>query len=374
MDEETTEQQQGQQQRTLYLLTNNSTKSRREYKKKFIQMGFETFDGVIEDVFCSAYAAALYLKERVKSIEWDASIEEDTRQRGIFVVGMNGIQEELANVGLHSFGYEFSDRKTYSEDDVLRTFAEYKKKYDIKCVVVGYDKHWNMFKLAFATLCLREIPGCIYVATNEDRNLPWKNSLLPGNGTIIESINVSTERKPEIVCGKPNTLLLDHIVDQHNLDKSSILMVGDRLETDIRMANQAGILSMAVLSGAASGDDIANAEELDRPHFVISGLDEVYEILTESNQEEDTDNVFRKCGFFHVFYINAISSLTLHLLDSEQVIWQRRHVVTDVAPLKRSPIHAEHEVFSEALVVQQWKSWMRPTIDLYSCAVYQLTF
>ena len=260
----------------LYFLTNNSTKSRVEYKKKFLSMGFESLDAIVEDVFCSAYAASIFLEDRVKSIEW----ANDERERGIFVVGMSGIKEELENVGIKTFGYEFSTR-SYSEDEILETFEEYKRRYDIKCVIVGYDKNWNMFKCAFAALCLQEIPGCIYVVTNEDTSLPWRGSFLPGNGTIIEQINKATNRRPDVVCGKPNTLLLDHLVEKYELERKSVLMVGDRLETDIRMANDAKISSLAVISGVASLEDVTNAVDEERPDFVVKSLNDMFLMLKE---------------------------------------------------------------------------------------------
>lgn len=263
------------QSKKLYFMTNNSRKSRIEYKKKFIQMGLNP--NVITDIFSSSYAAALYMKSIWNSLPWS----NDSREKKVFVIGMEGINEELKLQGIESIGYEFSNKIELNEDEILNTFSNYQKMYDIKCVLVGYDSYFNMYKLAFASLCLREIPGCKYIVTNTDVGLPWKNSLLPGSGTIVASLNIAVNREPDMICGKPNTFLLDHLAETHNVDRTSVLMVGDRLETDIRMANKASIKSMAVLSGAASKKDIENAQHIDKPSIVVKGLTHVFKTIAE---------------------------------------------------------------------------------------------
>ena len=39
---------------------------------------------------------------------------------------------------------------------------------DVQAVVVGFDRHINYYKIQYATVCLREIPGCQFIATNLD--------------------------------------------------------------------------------------------------------------------------------------------------------------------------------------------------------------
>ena len=38
----------------------------------------------------------------------------------------------------------------------------------VGAVVVGFDRHINYFKIQYATLCIRENPGCLFIATNRD--------------------------------------------------------------------------------------------------------------------------------------------------------------------------------------------------------------
>lgn len=38
----------------------------------------------------------------------------------------------------------------------------------VGAVVVGFDRNVNYYKIQYATLCIRENPGCMFIATNRD--------------------------------------------------------------------------------------------------------------------------------------------------------------------------------------------------------------
>jgi hypothetical protein len=38
----------------------------------------------------------------------------------------------------------------------------------VGAVVVGFDRYINYYKIQYATLCIRENPGCLFIATNRD--------------------------------------------------------------------------------------------------------------------------------------------------------------------------------------------------------------
>lgn len=38
----------------------------------------------------------------------------------------------------------------------------------VGAVVVGFDRYVNYYKIQYATLCIRENPGCMFIATNRD--------------------------------------------------------------------------------------------------------------------------------------------------------------------------------------------------------------
>jgi ribonucleotide monophosphatase NagD (HAD superfamily) len=56
--------------------------------------------------------------------------------------------------------------------------------------------------------------------------------------------------KDPIICGKPSHIIVEHVLKHlKNPDPSKVLMIGDRLDTDIAFANKAEFASCLVLSG-----------------------------------------------------------------------------------------------------------------------------
>jgi NagD protein len=91
---------------------------------------------------------------------------------------------------------------------------------------------------------------------------------------MIELLAASTGKRPLII-GKPSKLTVDYILKRFNLKKSELAMVGDRLYTDLQMANNAGITGVLVLSGETKRDDIKNLSA-DQQYF-----DYVFESVAE---------------------------------------------------------------------------------------------
>ncbi len=64
-----------------------------------------------------------------------------------------------------------------------------------------------------------------------------------------------TGAKAEIV-GKPNRRMLEMAAEKMGVRTSEVVMVGDRIYTDMRMAENAGTRSVLVLSGEATREDL----------------------------------------------------------------------------------------------------------------------
>ena len=67
--------------------------------------------------------------------------------------------------------------------------------------------------------------------------------------------------------------LLGQTSDRLGVPAQDTLLTGDRLATDIRMANEAGMASALVLTGATGLDEVLRSE--DRPDYVIGHLGEL---------------------------------------------------------------------------------------------------
>ena len=65
---------------------------------------------------------------------------------------------------------------------------------------------------------------------------------------MVHSVKKATGVEP-VTTGKPNPLSLDLILAGSDIPKERCIMIGDNLDTDIGFANNAGIDSLAVLTG-----------------------------------------------------------------------------------------------------------------------------
>ena len=71
--------------------------------------------------------------------------------------------------------------------------------------------------------------------------------------------------------GKPSGEIVDLICGQHNIPadmKSKMVMIGDRPNTDIAMAHNAGISSVLVLSGVVKDEQDAETWAAQDPKYV----------------------------------------------------------------------------------------------------------
>jgi len=131
---------------------------------------------------------------------------------------------------------------------------------------------------------------CNVLPTNTDDAARQRRRLLPENGCFLAAVEAATGRgagsggsgggKTTVIAGKPRAFLAHALIDTHGLDPSKVLVVGDRLDTDVAFANAAGLASALVLTGVATADDAAKAcmpeaPQKTRPRFVFDSLSAV---------------------------------------------------------------------------------------------------
>lgn len=196
-----------QQGKRHLFLTNNSSTSRKVYAGKITKMGFETTPS---DVFSSTTATIIYLQKHYPDAK-------------LYVLGTPFMEEELRDADL-----------TLVQDDP-----------DI--ILLGFDKTLTYEKLERACCWIRA--GKRYIATHPDINCPTEYGPIPDTGSMIELIAASTEKRPDLIIGKPNPPIIDALFEQYPYNRDEVAMVGDRLYTDIQTGINAGIVSILVLSG-----------------------------------------------------------------------------------------------------------------------------
>jgi HAD superfamily hydrolase (TIGR01450 family) len=94
--------------------------------------------------------------------------------------------------------------------------------------------------------------GALFIATNRDPTFPVENGFEPGAGTIVAAIATAVGHAPQIVVGKPHPLAMKITLDAAGCKPSEVIMVGDRLDTDIQVGRQAGVFTVLVLSGVTT--------------------------------------------------------------------------------------------------------------------------
>jgi glycerol-1-phosphatase len=115
---------------------------------------------------------------------------------------------------------------------------------EAEAVVVGMDTTLTWDKLCAATTAIDR--GARFLGTNADVSFPVAEGLWPGNGAILSALTAATGVEPE-VGGKPFPPLFE--LAAKDLGPGPLLMVGDRLDTDIVGAQQLGWDTLLVLSG-----------------------------------------------------------------------------------------------------------------------------
>ncbi|URE22600.1 phosphoglycolate [Musa troglodytarum] len=221
----------------LVFVTNNSTKSRKQYGKKFETLGLSVTE---EEIFASSFAAAAYLK----SIDFP-------KDKKVYVIGEDGILKELELAGYQYLGGP------------------------VGAVVVGFDRYFNYYKVQYGTLCVRENPGCLFIATNRDAVTHLTDAQeWAGGGSMVGAICGSTQREP-LVVGKPSTFMMDYLANKFGILKSQICMVGDRLDTDILFGQNGGCKTLLVLSGVTSLQMLQSPSNSIQPDFYTNKISDL---------------------------------------------------------------------------------------------------
>jgi len=199
-----------------FFLSNNSSKSVEEYYSKLNDLGIPCER---EDILLSTHDLLSWLEK--KGV---------TRTYAVATKGMCEMMEE----------------KGITTGDENPEF-----------VVLGYDTQVSYEKLSTASIHLHN--GVPLVASHPDMVCPSPGGGLPDVGAYLALFEVTTGVKPYHVCGKPNPGMISHRIEDLGLNPSQCAMVGDRLYTDMAMAESAGVVSVLVLSGEATLDDVAGS-------------------------------------------------------------------------------------------------------------------
>jgi glycerol-1-phosphatase len=204
----------------LVFLTNDSRRSPEEYVRKLWSLGLRAS---LEEVVTVGAAVQFMLAGR---------------QRGTaYVIGSDAMFRHVSDAG---------HRVVNGTDSPAR--AEI-------VVIAGHDD-FNFRELRDATQAV--LAGAEMIAADRDRLLPMEDGMWPGSGAIVAALEYATERTARVV-GKPEPEIFLMALDR--LGEGHTLVVGDRLDADLRGAAAAGLDAAIVLTGVASVDQARSASD-----------------------------------------------------------------------------------------------------------------
>ena len=222
--------------REYYFFTNNSSKSQQAYIEKLARLGIQIKK---EQMMISSHVIIKYLKEYYD-------------KKSIYVVGTPSLIQE----------FESFDMNLTEEDPDI--------------VVLGFDTTLTYEKLSKACHYIRN--GCTYFGINPDWNCPMEGgTFIPDCGSMAKLIEASTGKFPEFF-GKPSKHTLDYIIKETGYQPEEIAIVGDRLYTDIAVADGSDVTSILVLSGESTREDVEKSDV--KPDVVVENLVEICELAT----------------------------------------------------------------------------------------------
>lgn len=225
--------------RAIYLVTNNSSKGHEHYVEKMRRLGV---DVERRDILISSDAFVYYMR----------GVKAGAR---LFVLGTPQLKETITAAG-------------FTLTSSLEEVTDY--------VVVGFDMTLNYEALTIA--CRLIDRGVPYIATHPDVRCPIEGGeFIPDCGAMLQLIKTATGKEPLAICGKPYHYMVDVVVEQTGYSKQEIAMVGDRLSTDIAFGLNNGILSVLVLTGEATMQDVENGPI--KPDIILKHASEIAEYL-----------------------------------------------------------------------------------------------
>ncbi len=146
-----------------------------------------------------------------------------------------------------------------------------------EAIILGFDRTLTYEKIKTASLLLQKEEKIPFFATHPDDTCPVDEGRIPDVGSFLKMFENATGRTADLIFGKPSRLILDLVLSKRNIDVSEVLVIGDRIETDIKMASDSNAKSALVLTGEFS-EDKKNTTQF-TPTFIWKNLEQLFEFL-----------------------------------------------------------------------------------------------
>ena len=199
--------------KTTCFLSNNSTKSLSQYVKKFSSLELPVYEN---QVMISSLVTLKYV------------LSKNYTTKVVYIIGEEGLKNTFESAG-------------------FQVALEDKEESNVAAVIVGMDRTFSYKKLSLGLkYCLK---GADFIGTNPDPQFPTNNGFSPGAGSMIGALQAALGYPPEKVCGKPDPLMAELMIERFHLTSDKIVMIGDRVTTDLQFAINAKIKPILVKTG-----------------------------------------------------------------------------------------------------------------------------
>jgi len=213
--------------KSYLFLTNASQRTPKELHEKMERLGIIIGE---EHFYTSALATASFLASQ--------------KPKGsAYVIGDAGLINALYSIG-------------YTTNNVNPDY-----------VVVGDSNSYNFEKIELAVNLV--IRGARLVGTNPDVSGPVETGISPSVKALIAPIEIASGKKAYFV-GKPNPLMMRIALKKLGVRREDAIVIGDRMDTDIRCGLESEIDTLLVLSGITNQNEIDNFPY--RPRYVLTGI------------------------------------------------------------------------------------------------------
>ena len=216
--------------RPFLVLTNNSIFTPRDLRARLARSGIDLPESAI---WTSALATARFLAEQQPG-------------SSAYVIGEAGLTSAI-----HEEGFILADS-------------------DVDFVVLGETRTYSFEAITRAIRLIRG--GAKFIATNPDVTGPSAEGPLPATGSVAAMITAATGTQPYYV-GKPNPLMMRTALNRIGGHSETSVMIGDRMDTDVKSGLEAGMRSILVLSGSTQVEEIPQFPY--RPTAVLDGIADV---------------------------------------------------------------------------------------------------
>jgi NagD protein len=211
-------------------LTNSPERTPRELHEKMERLGINVGE---DHFYTSALATASFLANQKPN-------------GSAFIIGDAGLIHAMYSVG-------------YTVNNVNPDY-----------VVVGDTHSYNFEKIEQAVNLV--LKGAKLIGTNPDVSGPIENGITPSTKALIAPIEIASGKKAYYV-GKPNPLMMRIALKRLGVKREDAIVIGDRMDTDVRSGLESEIDTLLVLSGITDRNGIDQFPY--RPHYILNGVNDL---------------------------------------------------------------------------------------------------